>query len=59
MICFLFDRMAIAAVWILVASAVNPHKQKTTTSTSTAANKNSTLTRDFYLTQQHILQHTR
>ncbi|XP_055304558.1 gamma-aminobutyric acid receptor subunit alpha-1 isoform X2 [Sitodiplosis mosellana] len=53
-------RTMIAVAWIAciftVASAGNFRKQKRT---SPAAMKNSTLAREIYLTQQHMLQHTR
>lgn len=54
-----FVRM-FTAIWIMcifaVASAGSFHKQKTT---ATAVIQNTTLVRDIYLKQQHILQHTR
>lgn len=58
--CFRFNRM-VTVVWMVVcvfvvASAGNFRKQKMAT---TAAIKNSTLAREIYLTQQHMLQHTR
>lgn len=48
------------AIWMMcifvAASIANSHKQK---AVSNEPMKNSTFTRNFYLTQQHILQHTR